>query len=72
MDSTILTKWLQSAPPIPNEILEARLESIKINEPDYCQNPWNDFVLARIAILQARWAMAYAKAVQAEFERATK
>lgn len=51
------------APPVPTIAAEAYLDSLKINEPEAMEIPWNGWVLERLAVQERRWRYAYADAM---------
>lgn len=60
---TLRDYLMAHAPPMPALCINAYVEMLKFNEPEYLEVPWNEGLLNRLALQEARWRVAYADAV---------
>lgn len=57
------------APPLPDEIRAAYIESLRLNEPEAMCLPWNEYTFRKLVMQEARWRVAYADAMLYELRK---
>lgn len=62
--------FIAHAPPLPAFVINAYIESVKINEPEAVRLPWNEFLLKKLAVQEARWREQYADELLAQRAKA--